>query len=185
MSLLERYPGFLQESHTFAVFQAGLQQGIDLVSRALEQFQQNLFLETADDYGLRLWEGEYGVSPKAGDTLLDRRSALAAMLRGQGTATKAMLKAMAAAFSNGQAEIDEDNENSRFVITFVGTLGTPPNMGDLSAAIDRVKPAHLEVRYVFLFQPYGDLTRQTHGVLAQFTHDDLREGKKFQEPANL
>lgn len=176
MGLLERLPPFLQESATLGIFFEGLQAGMNAIDKGGEEFAENLFIDTAGDYGLKQWEREYGIGPKAEATLEDRRSTLKAKMRGQGTATKSMIEAMAAAFSNGEVEVIEDNGNSRFFIKFVGTMGTPPNMKDLTEAIETAKPAHLAFEYVYIFYQNGQLKEHTHQSLVVYTHKQIREG---------
>lgn len=44
-----------------------------------------------------------------------------------------------------------------FTIQFIGDHGTPPNLSDLQAAIQRIKPAHLDVIYKFSYLLIEDL----------------------------
>ncbi|MNJ78365.1 hypothetical protein D3C77_761030 [compost metagenome] len=48
-----------------------------------------------------------------------------------------------------------------FTIKFIDTLGIPPNLDDLKAVIEEVKPAHMKVEYEFSYL----LIRDVHGVM--------------------
>jgi hypothetical protein len=95
-------------------------------------------------------------------------------LRGAGTTTKAMIQNVAESFSNGEVTILEYNFECRFEVKFVGTIGVPPNMDDLTVAIEEIKPAHLTYSYVYIYNTYGDLHRLTYGELERYTYDQLR-----------
>jgi len=74
--------------------------------------------------------------------------------------TVAMIQSVAESFSNGDVEVTELSERYRVGIKFVGNIGTPPNMDDLTAALREIMPAHLgwDYRYMYL------LIRDIHGV---------------------
>ena len=62
------------------------------------------------------------------------------------------------------------------MIKFVSVLGIPPNIDDLTAAINEIKPAHLDFSYEYLFRTHAMLTPYTHAALAGYTHETMREG---------
>ena len=69
----------------------------------------------------------------------------------------------------------EDPARYHFDIRFVGSRGIPPNMDDLTAALEEIKPAHLAYTFVFLYRTYGELEEHTHLALEPYTHQQLRE----------
>ena len=87
-----------------------------------------------------------------------------------------MIQNMAESFSNGEVAVIEDAANYHFDIKFVGTIGIPPNMDDLTAAINEIKPAHLTYAYIYVYNTHGNLAAYTHAQLAAYTHAQLREG---------
>lgn len=56
-----------------------------------------------------------------------------------------------------------------FTVQFVGEKGTPPNLDDLKEAIQRIKPAHLDVIYKFRFL----LIKEVHGMII----DEMKDKK--------
>jgi prefoldin subunit 5 len=73
-------------------------------------------------------------------------------------------------------QTDKHPAEYKFDVKFVGTVGTPPNMDDLTAAIEDIKPAHLIYTYIILYRMHGELAGKTHGELSAYTHNRLREG---------
>ena len=100
-----------------------------------------------------------------------------AKLSGTGTTTKQMIKDVAEKFSGAEVEVIEDNANSRFYIRFVGQLGIPENMAGLKAAIEDVKPAHLEAIYEYIYNTWQDVTEMTWQRASEYTWQSIREVK--------
>lgn len=101
--------------------------------------------------GLARHEAVMGLPVNSEDTLEDRRSRIIAKLLGQGTVTPALLRHVAASFTNGDVEIIEHPEEYSFDVRFISVLGTPPNMANLTAALNEIKPAHLVYRYLYRY----------------------------------
>ena len=59
---------------------------------------------------------------------------------------------------------------------FVGTVGIPPNMPDLTAALEELKPAHLACEYVIMYRLNQELRDYTHGELAAYSHSTIKGG---------
>ena len=72
-----------------------------------------------------------------------------------------MIQNVAESFSNGAVDVLEYPAEYRFEIKFTGTLGIPPNLDDLSAALEEIKPAHLAYDYIILYRTWGELEEKT------------------------
>lgn len=103
-------------------------------------------------WGLRFWESELGEPTDLTKTYQERRAILIAKLRGAATATREMIERVAQAYERGQIEvIKEADPPGTFTVRFIDTLGTPPQINELMAAIERIKPAHLQVIYAYRY----------------------------------
>ena len=108
-------------------------------------------------------------------TLLDRRSRVVAKLLGQGTVTPKLVQYVSASFTNGAVDVTEYPEQYKLEIKFVGTVGIPPNMDDLTQTLRDILPAHLEWAYVFVFNTWATAGALTWGQAKAFTWKQLRE----------
>lgn len=133
--------------------------------------------QTASGWGLAMWETAYGIPVDVTKDLEFRRSRLLSKLRGQGVPTISLVQAVAASFANGEVEVIEHNDQYYFVVKFVSILGVPPNIDDLTAAINEIKPAHFNFVYEYIFHQWGLFKPYTWGQLASRTWKDLREGE--------
>lgn len=166
----------LYRSAPFAELQRVLGEMARRAGEDLELTLQQLWPQTASGWGLVLWESAYGIPTELEKDLDFRRTRVISKLRGQGSPTVELIQAVAASFVNGEVEIVEENEQYRFVVKFLSTLGVPPNIDDLTAAIREVKPAHLDFAYQYLYRTHAQLAPYTHDQLNAYTHEELREG---------
>lgn len=134
----------------------------------------NQFIVDTATYALEDWEKELGIPVDNSKPAEYRRSVIKSKMRGSGTITIMLLKNVAESYVNGSVEVAEDNANYKFTVTFVDDRGIPPNLTDLQAAIESIKPAHLGVEYVFTYNTYQYVSQFTHAQLAAFTHDQIR-----------
>lgn len=176
MSLMDQYPLFWRGSpETVAIIEA-LGGETDTLRASLRDLLAQCNVGTAT-WGLELWERQVGLDTDVSKSNADRRSRILSRLRGTGTVTVAMIQNVAESFSNGEVDVLEDPSNYHFDVKFVGTLGIPPNMADLTAALDEIKPAHLTYAYIYVYNTYAALAPLTHGQLSAYSHAALREGK--------
>lgn len=137
-----------------------------LLQASGEQFDQ-LKLDLADQFAQRFvstatwdldaWEEELGITSTAGQPVEQRRSVIRSKMRGFGKFSGALLKSVAEAYDNGEIEVSFDAASSTFTVRFVSTLGIPPNINNLMAAIAEIVPAHLLVNYTYRYLSIGEV----------------------------
>ncbi|MBF4693895.1 putative phage tail protein [Fusibacter ferrireducens] len=167
-------PSFLEEAEPLkSIYKAtGEETGayFDQIEAVLDQ----MYVETAT-WGLFLWEKMLNIKAPSEHTYAMRREIIISKLRGIGTTTKEMISTMAASFSGGEVEVIEMPEQYKFLIKFVGPLGTPKNMEDLSQAIEDVKPAHLWYEYAFRYYLVSDV----EGMTIEFLENQILDKFAF------
>jgi len=173
--LLDLLPDYYRDSAEVVELQGAFEHWTDALDAARDDLLAQLNVDTAT-WGLRQWETALGLATDAGKSYPFRRTRVLSKLRGFGTSTPAMIQNVAESFSNGDVAILEYNAESRFEVKFVGTIGIPPNMDDLTAALDEIKPAHLSYTYIYIYRTHAALAAYTHAQLAAWTHGTLREG---------
>lgn len=175
MRLMEYLPAYYENSPEMRDLQAAMQPEVERLRAETVSFMEQLCVGTAT-WSLAHWERALGIPVDVAKPLAYRRARIESKLRGQGTVTKAMIKNVAESFSNGQVDVLEYPGEYRFEVKFTGTIGMPPNMGDLSDALEEIKPAHLSYTYMILFRTWEMLGRYAWGGLAETTWDQLKEG---------
>jgi len=175
MNLIEYLPVHYQNSPEIVELQEALQSWTDRLSADRDDLMNQFFIRDAT-WGLRLWEQTLGIETDISRPYAFRRSRVESKLRGLGTTTKAMIENLAASFSNGEVEVIEHNAEYRFEVRFVGTIGIPPNMDDLTAAIDEIKPAHLDYAYSYIYRIWDMISHMMWSDASSYTWDQLTEG---------
>ncbi len=155
-------------------FEDALQPQLDAIADLFAGISENeLFAATAEKW-LPLWEAAFGIPTEPDKSLSDRRSRLMSKLRGAGTTTPEQIRQVVASFANSDCEIIEDPANYSFTVKFVGTVGIPPNIADVKAAIEEIKPAHLAYTLLYLFYCWQDYAAQTWGDASTKTWAEMK-----------
>jgi uncharacterized protein YmfQ (DUF2313 family) len=171
---MDYLPLFYAQNHTMTQLQSILDDEIDQTKDKLVASIDNCFIKTSSEL-LSRWEAILGLDSDITKSDSFRRERIKAKVLGVGTTTKQMIEETARAYSNGEVEVIEDNQNYHFIIKFVGTIGLPPNMDDLTQTLNEIRPAHLNFTYEYIYNTYKVLQPYTHRYLKQFTHKQLRE----------
>lgn len=146
VNVLRYLPNFLSSDKTFKAVQDGLSEGHEKLRLKLDDFSNQLFIETATEAGLSRWEEIIGLIPKQGaDLEARRRSILLWLQSNQVSSPKFMLNLIKRYYDEeASVKLIEHNEEYYFSIT---SNKFPEDLQGLTAAIEMYKPAHLG--YVF------------------------------------
>jgi hypothetical protein len=175
-SLTGYLPEQYKNSPEVAEFQQALQKWADKLHAAREGLFEQFFLSKAT-WGLRAWEAALGIGTDISKSYEFRRARIESKLRGLGVTTKDMVKNVAASFSNGEVDVIEHAGEYWFEVEFTGTIGIPPNMDDLTAAIEEIKPAHLAYGYVYRYRTWDMVSHMTWDAAGAYTWDQLKGGE--------
>ena len=176
MGLIDLLPGYYKNSTQVIELQGAFEHWTDALRVAKDDLLSQINIKSAT-WGLSLWEKALGIETDVSKPYEFRRTRIISKLRGAGTTTKEMIQNVSESFSNGEVTIIEHTGESSFEVKFTGTIGIPPNMDDLTAAIEEIKPAHLGYSYVFIYRLHSDLSSYTHAQLSDYTHEELRSGE--------
>jgi Uncharacterized protein conserved in bacteria (DUF2313). len=173
MNLIDLLPDYYNGCPQVVELQGTFGNWTDALLEAKSDLFSQVNVSTAT-WGLNIWEKTLGIEPDVSKPYAYRRSRIMSKLRGAGTTTIAMIQNVAESFSNGEVTIIEHNNENRFEVKFTGTIGMPPNMDDLTEAIEEIKPAHMSYSYIYIFTTNQTLHAYTHSRLSAYTHYQLR-----------
>lgn len=154
LEMLGYCPEYYQVSRVFKSYLQSTGLELDDYEARVDQMLQAMFVNTAPAWALDLWEQELGLIAYSGKPLAQRRSRIISKIRGIGTVTVPMIKSVAESYVYGAVTVTEHPETYSFTIKFVDPYGVPPNMADVQAAIEEIKPAHLGVVYEFSYMTW-------------------------------
>lgn len=164
--LFSYLPGYYETSRVMRADMQAKGAEMDMLYQALEETLDQFFVRTAT-WGLDYWEQELGIETDRLKPVEQRRAVVESKLRGAGTFSGRLVKNVAEAYAGGKVDVTFQPEAWSFTVSFVDTMGIPPNMEDLKRAIEELKPAHMAVEYEYRYLNWDDLDRK------QVTWDEL------------
>jgi hypothetical protein len=172
--LMHYLPLYYQESREMLKLQGTTAEEVGLLKNyALSNLLDQFFINFAT-WGLSYWEKELAITTDQNQPYARRREMILAKLRGAGTSTKERIKNVAEAFSGGEVDVIEYNDEYRFEVKFVGVLGIPPNMAGFLAMLDDMKPAHLGYSIAYSYTVWNMLLPLTWAEAGTRTWKQLR-----------
>jgi hypothetical protein len=169
-------PPFITNSNIIQDICKTYETEFDIFSNKVEDLLAQLSLQTAT-WGLDLYEKELNIKPNYTRPLEERRNVIKSKWRGLGKVNRTLIKIVADDFTNGQVEVNFTDK--KITIKFMAVHGIPPSIEDLYKAIEDIKPAHLDVKYILTYNTYGYLKQYQVGFLSAFTLDELRTLTQF------
>lgn len=166
--LMKYLPFYYQTSESIIEIQKAIAGEIGKLNYNIVDLEKQFFIDTAT-WGLAMYERILGLKTNPSMLYEDRREIIKAKLRGSGTTTKAMIKNTAEAFSGGEVDVVERNEEYYFIVKFIGQKGIPRNLETFKDMLETIKPAHLGYKFEFIL-----LTWDMFDYL-EITQDELEE----------
>ena len=141
-----------QESFSGAEL-AALGAALDAAQAQLETVLREALLETAQGLGLERYEALLTHRPPT-QTAAQRRAALEALLRMNGTSAAALNAALAGC--GVRARVDETQTAGVLQVSFPEQMGIPARIGEIQALVEDILPCHLAAAYFYRYLLWGD-----------------------------
>ena len=148
--LASRLPGYYRESGPVSELERALGQAAAELMDAKEDTLEQLFVETAT-WGLALWENWAGLPTDLSRPYSWRRQRILAKLRGQGTTTAELIAQVVASFGYSRENVCVVEHPGEYTFEVVlSNLGqAPQDVAAATAAINEIKPAHLDWHFTY------------------------------------
>lgn len=177
MRLNDLLPPYYEENETMQFLQSILSEKCTWLERMQDSNIAQCFISTADNL-LGRWEKILAVESDLTMNYKQRREALSAKITGMGTTTREMIRNTAAAFSGGEVEVIEKNEQYAFIVRFVGTKGVPSSMPNFIRMLEEIKPAHLTYSFEYTYTVWQELKDDTWESISKESWDSLKISKE-------
>ena len=146
---------------------------LELLLAEVDRTLNNMFIETADEEGIKHFEEMMGLYPKEGATLEERRFEAMVKWNDKLPYTEEALKGFLDVLCGKDGYSLTVNPNNYSVSVKLGV--TSQNSADeVISLLDRIVPANLE-RGLILFNTHNTLSRFTHEYLSNYTYKSVRE----------
>ncbi|OOB77421.1 MAG: hypothetical protein BEN18_10240 [Epulopiscium sp. Nuni2H_MBin001] len=175
MKLIDYLPANYQDSDQVYDIQDAINSPKDLLSDAIEDLLQQIFISTAT-WSLTNWEQYVGLATNVNQSYDLRRAQILTRLKGQGISTVALIKQIIEDYCCNPEIVEHFNDYWIEV-----KLDSSDNVESLIASImtvvDGVKPAHLGIDYTIVQTMHNDLRSRTHNDLQQFSHRFIQNNR--------
>ena len=146
---------------------------IRLLLDAVDRTLNNMFIETADEYGIKRFEEIMGIYPEAGTDLETRRFSVFVKWSDKLPYTLEILDGLLETLC-GESGYRLKVDNSKYSLTVKLAISNEHNVDEVRELLDRVVPANL-ITKITLFNTHYILNSLTHEQLSGFTHKEVRE----------
>lgn len=173
-NMLRYLPTYERKSETIKEVVKSYDREFRNTEQQLEVVERNQQIDTAIE-ALWIFERDLGIRNRVNLNYKQRREQIISRnIASFSQTTEEVIKQVAAAYSNGEVEINKTNVPGVYEIKFIGTRGIPDNLEGLKEAINVVVPAHLQFDYAFVFNPWDFLKDKTWGGVSTMNWNDLR-----------
>lgn len=123
-------------------------------------------------WSISAYERDVSVAVDPSKPLAERRSVVLSKYRGAGTTTKDFIEEVASSYAGGEVAVNDIPSESRVEISFISTLGVPPNISDFEKTLREILPAHYDYTLIYTFVTYGQ-TQVAYADYAALTASGL------------
>jgi len=156
MKMIKKMPSYYRKSEVMNELVDSIENEVERLNNEITLTENQFFVVLADR-DIAKHESDVGLVPDTSADIDTRRSRVMSKLRGTGTVTKTMMKNVAKSFVNGDIEIIEYPSTYCFAVKFTSRTGIPYNINDIKNMIEEIKPAHLQVQYIFTYRLWQDV----------------------------
>lgn len=173
MSLLDKWPEFLQALAEFRALSDALSPEADAARAAVEGMAREFSAYTLSEWGVKRWEDILGLTGKDADDLNSRRVRIITKIIEQPPITKRVLyNQLRSLAGDGRFTMDIDYGLHKLEVKL--DLGSKSAFEDVKALVERSAPADMVLSVSLLFNTHAMLGAYTHAALAAYTHEELR-----------
>ncbi len=173
MRLLDYLPEILQDIYEFKAICSAGDTEVDELKDELATAVNDNFVYTLSKKGCERWEKMLSLTPKATDTLSDRRFRILAQLNQDTPYTMRGLKQQLETLCGADgysAELDPGN----YTLAVKLALTAKGQFDEVEKLLSRVLPANIARVITLKYNQHETLSGFTHGMLAAYTQDELR-----------
>lgn len=176
--MMKYLPLYERKSNVFKTVLTSYDRELRNTEQELEIVNRNIFVDTAIEV-LPIYERDLGIKTIGTLRYDQRREQIASRNRASfDQTTKQTIKSVAAAYSNGDVDVNPTSTPGVYEIKFVGTKGIPDNLTGLMQAIEIIVPAHLQFDYAYTFNVWEFVENGTWGSVSNITESHLKDLQK-------
>lgn len=172
-ALIEYYPPELKKVLEYQLISETGQHSLNNLFAEVQKIMDRQFIASSDEIGIRRYEQIYGITPKATDSLEDRRFRILTKINETLPYTIPRLKQMMEALC-GAGNYSVELDAGAYTLTVKVGLAAKNSFEDVEAMLNRVVPANMIIDLSQLYNTHEEVSAFTHAQLSARTHYQLR-----------
>lgn len=173
MKLIEYLPDILRDIYEFKGICGAGDIELDKLKAALAETVGDNFVKSLSEGGCSRWERMLKLSPKATDTLENRRFRILAAINQDAPYTMRGLRNQLSVLC-GEGGYSAELDAAHYRITIRLALSVKEQFSEVQNLLARILPANIAAAVTLKYNQHSALVRYTHGQLAELTHETIR-----------
>lgn len=166
-------PLFMQQFREFQEILRIEEMELEQIESAVSCTLDEGFIYDCDEYGIGRYEKMFRITPKATDTLDDRRFRILTKLNEQTPYTLPKLRKILTNLC-GEGNCSADIIARTYVLIVRVGLAAKSNYNDVENLLQRIVPMNMAINLSLLYNPHATVGRYTHAQLAALTHEQIK-----------
>lgn len=173
MRPLDAWPDFLSALREFQALDAAEWPELVGATNSVRTAPREFFLQTLSENGVERWERMLNLPVQKGADLTNRRYRIMTWMTAQPPYTVTRLRELLDTLCGPDGYTLAVDVAARS-LTVRMAVAVKQNYDDVAALLERVVPANLVIDLSLLYNQYQYLSGFSHGILAGYTHEQLR-----------
>lgn len=166
-------PEILRDVYEFQQLSAAENAELECSRQELENIISDNFIATLTERGCFRWEKMLGITPKSTDDIEVRRFRILSKLNEELPFTlKGLKRQLSILCGEDGFSVELDNDN--YMLSVLVALTAKNQFEEVGKLLEREVPANIVISLGLKYNQHLMLSAYTHGDLAAFTHDRLR-----------
>jgi hypothetical protein len=174
IDILSYLPEILASADCMKAISAAQNPKLSSAYEDIDKLLDNQFIISADENGIKRWERILGISPKATNTLQDRRFRVLSRVNSKLPYTIKRLHEQLEILCPDEG-FELELEAQYFTLRIRVALAAKEQFDEVEKLTARQSPANLILDISLRYNTYGVLGAFTHQELGSYTHTQLRE----------
>lgn len=171
--LIDYLPPFIQQFTEMNMIMSAEQPEVDSLWNSCENILNESFILYASEIGIKRWETIVGVTPKATDTLDERRFRILTKMNQELPYTMKKLEEVLTVIC-GEGNFFIDLQPNNYHIEIKLALTNSNNYDEVVDVLKKMVPANMTQRVQIMYNTNSVISRFKHSELTAYTHERLR-----------
>ncbi len=168
------FPSVVKDTDEFKAIAVAENIELALLNAEIINAFRELFIVTAEDYGLSIWEDMLNITPMEGFTAEDRRAEIIARLNNKTSYTFRNVYGMLVCLC-GEGNVTMEYDSEAYTLNVNIGVGAKRQINSVKNLLFNITPANISLKVNLIYNTHADLRGFTHGELSAYTHKELND----------